>query len=517
MPTSSTTADNHPTTALGADILCCVAIVSLCLYIGLPRYLGNIDLRDEGFLAYGAVRVLEGQIPNRDFVSLQPPLSFYTVALVFKLFGTSLQSLRAFGLSIYGSLALAVYLLSRHLTGRTAALMAAMLATFFGMPFFDFVPFAVWQGTLACAVSALCMLRAARHRRLHWAFLAGITTAFTALLRHDQALYLCIAIVVFILFLRLSISSTARTLKPQRLSFAWAGGAWTVMLPVMAYWLYSGAISAIYEQLVLFPLLRYRSTSSRPMPVFSSELTSQQTALVSLFYIPLLIEGATFAWLLVAYFRRRLNDSHGPLLFILVLAALYYCQVLTRSDLYHLLITLSPLFVLCGWWIETISRSRRFASAAALVAIGVFGTWLGWQTTRVFLFDTEKPVRVLALDNARLNVEPRLAASLEFVVDEIRRHADPGSSILSLPYQPMYYFLAQRRNPTHWNYLWPGDQTAGDHDELVRQARQDPPAVVVITGREQVRSYAPTVVEYIERNYGLAEAVGETSLYLDAK
>ena len=39
------------------------------------------------------------RVPNRDFVSLQPPLSFYTVAAAFKLFGTSLvSSMRDFGI-----------------------------------------------------------------------------------------------------------------------------------------------------------------------------------------------------------------------------------------------------------------------------------------------------------------------------------------------------------------------------------------------------------------------------------
>jgi hypothetical protein len=99
------------------DLLCAVLLVSFALAIAYPRWRAGIDWRDEGFLAYGAVRVAQGEIPHRDFVSLQPPLSFYTTAGVFKLFGTSLASLRIFGLSIYLLLPLLIYGVGRSFRG----------------------------------------------------------------------------------------------------------------------------------------------------------------------------------------------------------------------------------------------------------------------------------------------------------------------------------------------------------------------------------------------------------------
>ena len=40
------------------DLLCLAFLLGLCLVIGLPRYRSGIDMGDEGFLAYGGVRVL---------------------------------------------------------------------------------------------------------------------------------------------------------------------------------------------------------------------------------------------------------------------------------------------------------------------------------------------------------------------------------------------------------------------------------------------------------------------------
>src|SRR4051794_30456597 len=83
------------------DPICIAVLVIIFFTVALPRYLTGFDFADEGFLAYGSVRVMEGEMPNRDFVSLQPPLSFYVVATVFKVFGTSLHSLRLLGVTIF--------------------------------------------------------------------------------------------------------------------------------------------------------------------------------------------------------------------------------------------------------------------------------------------------------------------------------------------------------------------------------------------------------------------------------
>src|SRR5438067_10184640 len=107
------------------DALCVVLLISLALAVAYPRWRAGIDWRDEGLLAYGAVRVMEGQVPQRDFVSVQPPLSFYTVAVIFKALGTSLGSLRIFGLSIFLLLPLLIYVAARNVMGPVLSASAA--------------------------------------------------------------------------------------------------------------------------------------------------------------------------------------------------------------------------------------------------------------------------------------------------------------------------------------------------------------------------------------------------------
>ena len=99
-------------------------------------------------------------------------------------------------------------------------------------------------------------------------------------------------------------------------------------------------------------------------------------------------------------------------------------------------------------------------------------------------------------------------------VNALQGSVPPERSILALPYQPMFYFLSNRRNPTRWNYLWPGDQTTEDHQRLVEQAERDPPAVVVLGRDENFSTYAPTVAEYIQDKYVHTGNFGNLEIYL---
>jgi hypothetical protein len=184
------------------DLIAVAILIALGLALALPRFRSGLDLRDEGFLAYGAVRVMEGQIPNRDFVSLQPPSSFYTAAAAFKLLGTSLASLRILGLVIYLTIPILIYAILRRMTSPPIAFAGAIPALILGIPYFNFVPFAVWQGIGTSTAAALFYLWAIDFRRGALALASGILTGASLLLRQDQAFYVALSVIAYTALLR---------------------------------------------------------------------------------------------------------------------------------------------------------------------------------------------------------------------------------------------------------------------------------------------------------------------------
>jgi hypothetical protein len=494
---------------IAGDLLCVGVLISLCLFVGLPRFRSGIDLMDEGSLAYGAVRVMEGQVPNRDFVSLQPPLSFYTAAAMFKFFGTSLVSLRILGLGIYLLIPLLTYGIARNMAGRTLSLAAAIPATILGLPYFHFVPFAIWQGVTATAMAVLFYFWAMRSGSWSWlGLLAGVMTAASLLSRQDQGLYAAISIVAYTLVLKKLVSK-----ETHRRAFGWwVLGVVVGILPWGIYWCAEGALPGMFKQLIVFPVTTYAKTSSRPFPMFSFQEPLVQNAIVGLYYLPPVVQILAAFWLWKQSRRGRWQLREAGVTFMLVWSGLYYCQALTRVDKFHLLIALVPFFILCacGWRavLDSLEKvvsttARRVLSAVAAGAVALFLL----STKPVFLANEVSPEE---MSLPRAGVRADGGAGLADFIRMVQASAPAGRSILCLPYQPMFYFLCERRNPTRWNYIWPGDQTAEDHATLIQQARRDPPAVVVIAGEADVRGYAPAILDYVHAEF---KKTGEGSGY----
>ena len=492
------------------DLLCVALLISFAVAIAYPRWRAWVDWRDEGLLAYGAVRVMNGEIPHRDFVSLQPPLSYYTAAVVFKLCGTSLLSLRVFGLSIFLLLPLLIYAVARRFVGPLASFLAAAPGCILGMPYMRFVPFAVWQGITVSFAAMLLLVWAARSKRRWLAVPGGMLIAISALLRHDQAIYTAVAIIVLVM--PLSFAET-ESRNVQRLLFLWLGGIAIVGIPFLIIWWTIGALPETFRQLVVFPFATYRKTSALPFPVLFKQRSFLDAATALLFYIPPLAQSVAAIYVVQSIVRRRFHFEEAVLTFFVVWSGLFFLQVLVRSDFTHLLMTLPPFFLLAafGWSIlRKMVANRKIDILLSSALTIVTGSYL-WMIRSVALPDMSHETELLNLRRGGVRVANAPLVANFF--QTLQAAVPQDRSILALPYQPMFYFLCDRRNPTHWNYLWPGDQTANDHERFIEEAERDPPAIVLLSDQGQLSGSAPTIMEYVRMHYLLTNQLGDIAIY----
>ena len=497
------------------DLLCAVLLLSFALTIAYPRWRAGIDWRDEGLLAYGAVRVMHGEVPQRDFVSVQPPLSFYTAAGIFELCGTSLVSLRAFGLSLFLILPLLIYGVGRNFMGPVLAFAAATPACILGLPYCNFVPLAVWQGIIASLGAVLLFFPAVCSIRQWLAFPAGILTAISLFLRHDQAVYTMGSIVALTVALALARGDSVPPTNLKRASLLWLTGIALVLIPAIAVWWKMGALTEMFRQLILFPLTTYRKTSSLPFPRFMIWRSIWETAVVLLFYLPPFVQAIALLYLVLSIVRRRFGRHEAVLTFLVVWSALFYLQVMIRSDFTHLMIALPPFFLLMafGW---SIAR-QKFANyhKLNLALSGIFAILVAsflWVLHSFALPDVTRANEPLTLKRGGVRIEQ--AHVIADFVQSLQARVPPDHSILVLPYQPMLYFLSERRNPTRWNYLWPGDQTALDHERLIEEAERDPPAIVLLAEQRKVAAFAPGIIEYLRERYLWTGELGDIAIYV---
>src|SRR6266705_3279479 len=100
-------------------------LLSVTTALFLCVFYNYTDLNgDEGIILQGAQRIADGQVLYRDFFSFYTPGSYYSIALLFKIFGSSMLVART-ELIVCGALFSALtYMLARRGTERWSALLA---------------------------------------------------------------------------------------------------------------------------------------------------------------------------------------------------------------------------------------------------------------------------------------------------------------------------------------------------------------------------------------------------------
>ncbi len=475
--------------------------------LALWRLNSGIDLGDEGFMAHCAARVMEGQVPHRDFYSLQGPLSSMILAGWSKVVGLSFLKLRVLGALIHGGMVLLTYLIARRVSDPRWALAAGAASIIIGLPHMRFAPLAVWQGLALSMLTVWLALRSVQDGNRKLAFASGITASLSLLVRHDQGAYMVLSILV--------LAAATRWVGRARFNLlAWIAGALCVGLPAFLIAWATGALSGMWEQLVLFPLTRYGGTSSIPFPSLDQAgpagsplafLFFRLTPLVALAALPLI------AWRLIRGFR-GMPEAIG--LFLSAWSLLMFGQVMVRSDLAHLVLTMHPLLVLVAWLAHYLRHALDWSSRWPSVASGAGALGFAVITAlsiRMFLPPWERDAT--RIESRFASVVDEDGAEINAVIKAIESDSGPDDAVLVLPYHPAYYVLADRRNPTRWGYHWPGDRTDEELKELIAQAEVDRPRAVVIFDRDSTATFLGPVVQWVEAHYSAIDTHADPVIY----
>ena len=249
---------------------------------------------EEGILLVFPDRVLNGDVPHRDFLHLYGPGSLWVLAAFFKAFGTRIEVERLVALAQLVGLATAVALLVR-LWGRWVALAGALLTVLFTISSLLLTAWP-WLGGAALGLGAVVALLQARadDSRLdrpraagRWAVAGGVLAGVALLYRIDLGLAVALAGMAVVWGLRAplvrrAVVGAAIGLSPYLLHVAVAGPG------------------NVWNGMIVDPLFRLRPTRGLPVPPDPTQLKGTAvTALVDerAWPLPKLpLSGQLFAW-----------------------------------------------------------------------------------------------------------------------------------------------------------------------------------------------------------------------------
>ena len=210
---------------------------------------------EEGFMLVFPEQVLKGALPNCDFLHLYGPGSLWALAGVFKVFGVSLISERAFGLLQQLAIVFGIYALARR-WGRTLAVSAAVTSALIIIPFgFTALAWVGGVGLAVCGLAAGIEARAADddRRARRWALAAGVLLGLAVLFRLDLALGVAISTIALV-----------RRMPKDRTRRLYAGFA-AGIAPYVIQLATAGPGHSI-KGMVIEPVFKLRGGRSLPIP-----------------------------------------------------------------------------------------------------------------------------------------------------------------------------------------------------------------------------------------------------------
>lgn len=184
------------------------ALVIAGLYVGARIGSGWVPA-DDGTLSQSALRVMQGQLPHRDFGEIYTGGLSFIHALAFQAFGVNLMSLRLSVFLFFLAWLPAVYYIALRFTSAIAAGTITLLAVAWSYPNYP-AAMPSWYNLFFATFGAAALLRYLEVRTRRWLFIAGVCGGVSILIKVIGAYYIAGAL-LFLAFLEQSESSAGET------------------------------------------------------------------------------------------------------------------------------------------------------------------------------------------------------------------------------------------------------------------------------------------------------------------
>jgi len=485
---------------------------------------------DEGIVLQGAQRILRGQVVYRDFFSYFTPGSYYWLAFLFKIFGSSFTLARTVLAVIGAGFSVVSYMLMRRVCSTEVSFFVASLVTLTTLPF-RFLVLHNWDSTLCAGLAVYFAVRMIELPRVSWAVATSSFASLCFLFEQSKGAGLCLGLGTGLLL----IGSKDPRLRNRTLMAAMATGlVWPVILTVI-YFAARHSLALMVADW-FWPLQHYSTANHVPYGYQNwSDATREElfrsgpwvarliaaVAVSPTFLVPVL---PLLALGIGAYWTSRLwqRPTADPkccyyVLTCATLAGLLLSIVIGRADILHFMYLL-PLFCLPLAWVmdgrdirrQIFQRLRPLLIAYVAIAGLLFAAPLLQRTWSAHS----------AVATRRGGVS---TPAPDTVIDYVQAHVPAGGSIVVYPYLPLYYFLTATFNPTRYEYFQPGMNTAEQADEILASLRYNRTSAVLFEstfvekiprswpGTPMAAVVADPVADYIVREYHTCKILSSPS------
>jgi hypothetical protein len=444
---------------------------------------------DEGIAVVNATRVLNGDSPYRNFWTIYPPGQFYTLAAIFKIFGTNLLVARIYDTMVRFLIIVITYLIAKKTATSAFALCVSIVTTVLLAHVGCYVN-QIFPSLAFGLLSILSLLQYIKTEQRQWLLFTGVFIGIATLFRLDFGLYNGISIVSAIILFRYA-RKINKTQNPCPIVFTTTklllmvlGSAFFVILPCYSYIVSRSGFDNFWTQVVIFPATVFHDVRWMPYPniipffLFTKNIsgfinTNSDQLKWLRFYLPLMIYSIAF-FHYGSFFRRKSNSldvstqSLGTIA-LAIFGTLLFVQALSRYDVIHVLPTSIIAFLVMISFVHQVAlknhnRVLRYSSLFFL-AVLVYVYFL--LPTIIILFNIQNMSPLGCYSSVERAKCIYIEKDQERAIEYVREHTSESESIFVCNRRQDriftnnvgFYFLSNRPSGTKYHELHPGVAT----------------------------------------------------------
>lgn len=374
-----------------------------------------------------------------------------------------------------------------------------------------------------------------------WPFIIGFLTGMAIITSQEVGVYLILALCAFLIW-KIFVSKNMNEIVNFRsvahqITLSMFGFSITVV-PVIFYFYKHGALHEMFYCLFYFPIYIFPKTMALPFPnLFSNLLELSVPSLRSvyhlatciLFYLPILIY-ATAAVFLISQVNQEYNKRNSYVFLILVFGILCFKTAMVRSDISHLMFCVTPAIILGCFLLNKFytrlsnnlpfekKTKRLIVFRCSVIVIFLILLFYG-QICHVLMLKNINNYERLGLERAQnILVHKDEKEDIVNVVSYIKNNTNSSDKIFVVPYEAMFYFLADRDTPTKYDVFLPGYTNQCDQIQVVQQLERTKPKFIIyghgwdVDGKP-FETYASMLHNYIKQKWYVEKRYGIYEIY----
>jgi hypothetical protein len=465
----------------------------------------GFSMSDEGFLWYGAQRVIAGEVPFRDFDSYDIGRYYWSAAFMRLLSDNGIVTVRIAAI-IFQAMALCIgfWAIVRYSIKQNIIYWAILMITLMAWMVHRHKLFDISIPIIL--ISSLSLLVDHPSRRLY--FLTGFIVGLVAVFGRNHGLYGALGSFSIILYLTIKHKNT-KTLITAFLF--WSLGIIVGYLPVLAFLIFVPGFTSAFWKIISPVLLFEIKATNIPLPVpwpwrFSFEQMSVdvvRSMVMGTYFISIIFFGIfSVLWTI----RQRIyKKSVSPVLVASAFMALPYTHyAFSRADLSHLAYSIPPLMIGLFILLEEQSKKIKWSFAALLCG------------TSLFLMLPVHPGWICSVKNHCVNVKVaddnlkvpfKTALILKDLNHLVQQYVPSERNFLCAPFCPAAYAIMGRKSPI-WSIYATGPSKSEFQQAEIERIKVANPSLIIIDNSPldgqnnlQFSNTNPLIDRYIRNNF----------------